>query len=120
MRIPAGYQMDQQGRFSPAGTSQGHNPNAPPFHGVQPLSNDQAINPAGVDRDATGKLLREVATDTGVKALSAADLAHSTTAPAPVPRQAIQTEAEKAAVLGHPNPRAAASRNANVRYRPRR
>ncbi len=109
-RIPSGWQMNQRGQLEPAGTAEGHNPNEAPFTGVRPLSNDQAINPAGTDRDATGKLLREVSTDQGIKALGTADLAHSTTAPRPVPRQVVQTEAEKAAILG---------RNANVRFAPK-
>jgi hypothetical protein len=107
--IPSGWQLNQRGQLEPAGTAEGHNPNMAPFSGVRPLSDDQAINPAGIDRDPTGKLLREVQTDTGIKALGVADLQQSTSRPAPPAARQIAS----------PSPAAAASRNANARYRPR-
>ncbi len=118
-RVPSGYQMTPTGDIVPIPV--GVNPNKAPFYGVTPLSDDQSINPAGTDRDATGKLLREVGTDTGIKALGAADLAHSTSNPRPIAKPALTEEQQKTFQEGGgvpSTPKAAASRNANVRYRP--
>jgi hypothetical protein len=83
---PAGYHYEGGGNLIPDNTSA---PIRGPFYGVEPVTNDQAINPAGVDRDAAGHLLREVRTDSGIKALTPTEIRQSTTAPTPRPAAAL-------------------------------
>lgn len=90
---PAGYQFDAGGNLVP--TPVASHPNNAPFYGVEPVTDDQAVNPAGIDTDAAGHRLTEVRTDAGIKALTPADLRRSTSGPRPVAAPALSEDEQR-------------------------
>lgn len=90
---PAGYEYDASGSIVP--TPVPSHPNTAPFYEISPLSDDQAINPAGTDRDAAGRLLTEVSTDAGIKALGRNDIARSTINPRPRAAPSLSEEEQR-------------------------
>jgi hypothetical protein len=90
---PAGYQYDASGSIVPVPVPS--HPNTAPFYGVEPVPNDQAVNPAGIDRDAAGHPLTEMRTDAGIKALTPTDIARSTSGPRPVAAPALSEDEQR-------------------------